>query len=102
MCSDNGPRGAAQSSGGTDLTDPRADLERQRAKEVKAINTMNADIVSLEEIENSVALGESNRDDALQSLVDALNDAAGTTRWAYAPSPDPADLPPTAREDYRP
>ncbi|MGA8248226.1 MAG: ExeM/NucH family extracellular endonuclease [Nocardioides sp.] len=98
-CSDNGPRGAAESSGGTDLADPQADLERQRVKEVKAINTMNADILSLEEIENSVALGESDRDDALKSLVDALNADAGYTRWAYAPSPDPSDLPPTSEQD---
>ncbi len=103
-CSDNGPRGAAQSSssqpsGGTDLADPNADLERQRAKEVKAINTMDADILSLEEIENSSALGESDRDDALKSLVDALNADAGTTRWAYAPSPDPSALPAPAEQD---
>ena len=98
-CSDNGPRGAAESSGGTDLTDPKADLERQRAKEVRAINTMDADILSLEEIENSAALGESDRDDALKSLVDALNADAGTTRWAYAPSPDPEHLPPIGEQD---
>jgi predicted extracellular nuclease len=98
-CSDNGPRGAAESSGGTDLTDKTADLERQVAKEVKAINTMDADIVSLEEIENSVALGESDRDDALKSLVTALNAAAGETRWAYVPSPDPSDLPPVEQQD---
>jgi 5'-nucleotidase len=98
-CSDNGPRGAAESSGGTDLGDPTADLERQRVKEVRAINTMDADILSLEEIENSVALGESDRDDALRSLVDALNADAGTTRWAFAPSPDPTDLPATAQQD---
>ncbi|HET9841940.1 MAG TPA: ExeM/NucH family extracellular endonuclease, partial [Nocardioides sp.] len=98
-CTPDGPRGAAESSGGTDLTAPTADLERQRAKEVKAINTMDADILSLEEIENSVKLGEANRDDALQSLVDALNAAAGHTRWAYAPSPDAADLPPVDEQD---
>ena len=98
-CTPNGPRGAAESSGGTDLADPKADFERQQVKEVKAINTMDADILSLEEIENSVALGESNRDDALESLVDALNAAAGTTRWAYAPSPDAADLPPLDQQD---
>jgi predicted extracellular nuclease len=98
-CTPNGPRGAAQSSGGTDLADPRADLERQLSKEVKAINTMDADILSLEEIENSVALGESDRDDALASLVDALNAAAGTTRWAYAPSPDADQLPPLDQQD---
>ena len=57
---------------------------------------MNADILSLEEIENSAALGESDRDDALKSLVDALNADAGTTRWAYAPSPD-RGRPPAAR-----
>lgn len=88
-CSDNGPRGAAEDD----------DLVRQRDKIVSAINTMDADIVSLEEIENSVALGEPDRDDALASLVDALNTAAGTTRWAYAVSPDAADLPPLAEQD---
>ena len=98
-CTPDGPRGAAEASGGTNLADPKADLERQRAKEVKAINTMDADILSLEEIENSVRLGEANRDDALASLVDALNAAAGHTRWAYAPSPDTADLPPLAEQD---
>ncbi|MGZ4487509.1 MAG: ExeM/NucH family extracellular endonuclease [Nocardioides sp.] len=88
-CTPNGPRGAAQSD----------DLVRQRDKIVAAINTLDADIVSLEEVENSVALGESNRDDALSDLVDHLNAAAGTTRWAYVPSPDAADLPPLAEQD---
>ena len=97
-CTPNGPRGAAESTGGTDLTDPDADLERQRIKIVHAINTLDADVVSLEEVENSVALGEP-RDDALASLVAALNDDAGTTRWAYAPSPDPANLPELAEQD---
>ena len=88
-CDPNGPRGAAEQD----------DLVRQRDKIVRAINTMDADIVSLEEIENSVALGESNRDDALSYLVDALNADAGATRWAYAPSPDAADLPPVSQQD---
>ena len=56
-CTANGPRGAAHT----------ANLERQQAKIVTAINTIDADIVSLEEIENSVALGEANRDDALSA-----------------------------------
>ena len=98
-CSNNGPRGAAQSSDGTDLTAPTADLERQQAKIVRAINTLDADILSLEEIENSVALGEADRDDALASLVDVLNADAGTARWAYAPSPAAADLPDLAEQD---
>ncbi len=98
-CSDNGPRGAAESSGGTDLSAPTADLERQRAKEVRAINTMDVDIMSLEEIENSVALGESDRDDALKSLVEALNADAGYRRWAFAPSPDASQLPDITEQD---
>jgi 5'-nucleotidase len=87
-CTPNGPRGAWDA----------ANLQRQVAKEVSAINTMNADVMSLEEIENSVQFGK-DRDDALSQLVDALNADAGTTRWAYVPSPSPADLPPTAEQD---
>ena len=88
-CGPTGPRGAAEDD----------DLKAQRDKIVRAINTMDADIVSLEEIENSVALGNTNRDDALAYLVDALNADAGSTRWAYAPSPDAADLPPVSQQD---
>ncbi len=88
-CEPNGPRGAA--------TD--ASLARQQAKIVAAINGLGASIVSLEEIENSVALGEPDRDDALSTLVDALNAAAGAGTWAYAPTPAPEDLPPTADQD---
>jgi 5'-nucleotidase len=88
-CTPTGPRGAARTE----------DFLRQQAKIVTAINTMDADIVSLEEIENSVALGEANRDDALSNLVSALNTAAGSTRWAYAPSPSAANLPALAEQD---
>jgi len=59
---------------------------------------MKADVVSLEEIENSVKLGE-DRDDALMALTKALNTAAGTTAWAFVPSPPPAELPPVEAQD---
>ncbi|WP_167132097.1 ExeM/NucH family extracellular endonuclease [Paramicrobacterium chengjingii] len=62
-------------------------LERQQAKIVVAINALDADVVSLEEIENSLAAGKGDRDDALGVLVDALNDAAGSDIWAFVPSP---------------
>jgi predicted extracellular nuclease len=85
-CNPNGPRGAARAE----------DFARQQAKIVEAINTMDADVVSLEEIENSIALGETDRDDALSALVAALNADAGTQRWAFAASPaeatDPANV----------
>ncbi|MGQ1798283.1 ExeM/NucH family extracellular endonuclease [Kocuria oceani] len=62
------------------------DLERQQAKIVAAINALGAEVVSLEEIENSAKFGK-DRDQALADLVAALNAAAGAEAWAYVPSP---------------
>ncbi|WP_072042070.1 ExeM/NucH family extracellular endonuclease [Nigerium massiliense] len=62
----------------------------QKAKIVSAINGTNAEVVSLMEIENSAGISYlpgQNRDKALADLVAGLNAAAGTTRWAYVPSP---------------
>ena len=87
-CNPNGPRGAA---------DP-ANLARQQAKIVEAINALDASVVSLEELENSVKFGK-NRDFAIGVLVDALNADAGAGTWAFAPSPAPADMPTPAQED---
>ena len=58
----------------------------QQSKIVAAINSLDADIVGLMEIENSVKLGEAP-DEALGNLVDALNAAAGADTWAYVPTP---------------
>ncbi|MBK5216809.1 MAG: ExeM/NucH family extracellular endonuclease, partial [Propionibacteriales bacterium] len=81
-CGDTGPRGAANAE----------NLERQQAKIVTAINATDADVVSLEEIENSAAF-DKDRDTALSSLVDALNAGAGSEVWHFVPSPAtvPAD-----------
>ncbi|GAA1361423.1 ExeM/NucH family extracellular endonuclease [Brevibacterium luteolum] len=62
-------------------------FERQQAKIVNGINTLDASIVALEEIEQSAAFGK-DRDDALNQLVDALNAAAGSEKWAAAASPE--------------
>ena len=67
-----------------------ADLQRQQDKIVAAINALDADVVGLMEIENSAALGEAP-DEALQTLVAALNADAGAGTWAANPSS--ADLP---------
>ena len=85
-------------SGGCDARGAwdEANLLRQQDKIVAAINALDADVVSLEEIENSAKFGQ-DRDAALATLVDALNEAAGTERWAFAPSP--AELPDLAEED---
>ncbi|WP_105035997.1 ExeM/NucH family extracellular endonuclease [Cryobacterium aureum] len=61
-------------------------FERQQAKIVAAINALNADVVSLEEIENSAKFGK-NRDDALANLTAALNTVAGSDVWAFVASP---------------
>ena len=52
-----GPRGAA-----TEVS-----LLRQQGKEVAAINTMAADVMSLEEVENPVKIGYADRDAAAQA-----------------------------------
>ncbi|TQL40448.1 5'-nucleotidase [Homoserinimonas aerilata] len=58
----------------------------QKSKIVAAINGLGADVVALQEIENSVKLGEP-LDEALADLVDGLNAAAGAGTWAYAATP---------------
>lgn len=72
----DGPRGAADA----------ANLARQQAKEVRAINALGADVVSLEEIENSARFGQ-DRDAAVRTLVAALNADAGAGTWAFVPTP---------------
>ncbi len=75
-CTYIGPRGAANAE----------NLKRQQDKIVAAINSLGADVVSLEEIENSAAFGI-DRDTALRHLVDALNADAGAGTWAHVASP---------------
>ena len=68
-----------------------ANLERQQAKIVAAINALGADVVSLMEVENSATFGK-DRDDALSRLVAALNaQAPGTWDYVRSPAKLPAD-----------
>jgi 5'-nucleotidase len=64
----------------------QAHFEVQRSKIVAAINALDADVVGLMEIENSVKLGEAP-DEALGNLVDALNVASSPGTWAFVPTP---------------
>ena len=75
----------------------RSTWRRQRDKIVSAINTANADIVSLEELENSAKFGKP-RDFAITQLVNALN-VGNPGKWAFAPSPTGPDLPALGDED---
>ncbi|GAA4824319.1 ExeM/NucH family extracellular endonuclease [Nocardioides caeni] len=73
-----GPRGAATS----------ASLTRQETKLANTIVAMDADVIGLEEIENSIKLpGEANRDDAVANLVALLNAVEGPGTWKYVKSP---------------
>ena len=67
---------------------------------------MAADVMSLEEVENSTKIGDADRDDAIIRLVQELNAhwaAAHPTyvgdRWAYAPSPRVQAQPTLAEQD---
>lgn len=70
-----------------------AEFAIQESKIVTAINGLDADVVALQEIENSVKLGEAP-DEALAHLVASLNAAAGEGTWDYVRTPtalhDPA------------
>src|SRR5690554_950284 len=66
--------------------DTAADFAIQKAKIVTAINELDADVVALQEIENSVKLGEPV-DEALADLVAGLNAAAGDGTWDYVRTP---------------
>ncbi|WP_104166028.1 ExeM/NucH family extracellular endonuclease [Cryobacterium sp. N22] len=83
-------------SGGCDARGAadQANFLRQQAKIVAAINALDAQVISLEEIENSAVFGV-DRDTALATLVAALNADLGQDAWAFVPSP--AALP--ANED---
>ena len=65
----NGPRGAATA----------VSLARQEEKLANTINALDADVIGLEEVENSIKLpGETNRDDALaRTWSQILNADAG-------------------------
>lgn len=81
-------RGAANEAG----------LVKQEAKIVSAISALGADVVALEEIENSVRFEANDPQMALKRLVAALNTKDGAGTWDYVRSP--ANLPSAAQQDF--
>ncbi|MEU5939645.1 ExeM/NucH family extracellular endonuclease [Micromonospora sp. NPDC047548] len=81
-------RGAADEAG----------LAKQEAKIVAAISALGADVVGLEEIENSVRFDANDPQQALKRLVNALNAKDGAGTWDYVRSP--AELPGPAQQDF--
>ncbi|WP_120003414.1 ExeM/NucH family extracellular endonuclease [Nesterenkonia muleiensis] len=73
-------------------------FERQQAKIVAAINAMDADLVALQEVENSGHFhAQGDRDYAHARLVEALNEDLGHQGWDYVSEPD--QVPPLEDED---
>jgi predicted extracellular nuclease len=70
--------GGVPCTGGCRGADSDAELIRQRDKIVAALLAIDADVVGLVEIQNDIP-GEP---DAVEDLVDAVNAAAGSTRYA--------------------
>jgi 5'-nucleotidase len=73
------------------------DLNRQQTKIVRVINSLDADVVGLSEVENSLVV-DGVADEALNTLVAALNADAGHTVWAANPSAS-TELPPASDMD---
>jgi 5'-nucleotidase len=78
--------------------DDEAGLAKQEAKIVSAISALDANVVALEEIENSVRFEANDPQMALKRLVGALNDKDGAGTWDYVRSP--ANLPAAAQQDF--
>ncbi|GAB2581423.1 multifunctional nuclease/2',3'-cyclic-nucleotide 2'-phosphodiesterase/5'-nucleotidase/3'-nucleotidase [Paractinoplanes abujensis] len=75
-----------------------AALAKQQAKIVSAISALDADVVALMEIENSVRFEPDDPQVALKTLVGALNAKDGAGTWDYVRSP--ADLPGPEQQDF--
>jgi 5'-nucleotidase len=71
--------------------------EKQEAKIVAAISALDADVVALMEIENSVRFEAVETQLALKTLVGELNAVDGAGTWDYVRSP--AELPTPAEQD---
>ena len=74
-----------------------AALAKQQAKIVSAITALDADVIALMEIENSVKFEANDPQLALKTLVAALNAVDGADTWDYVRSP--AELPDASAQD---
>lgn len=66
------------------------ELARQQAKIVAAVAELDADVVALQEIENSSKFTPADPFAALRTLVDALNAVEGAGTWDYVRAGEPA------------
>jgi predicted extracellular nuclease len=69
-----------------------AELAQQEAKIVAAISALDADVVGLQEIENSAVTTPEDPYRALRTLVGALNEAVGGPEWDYVRAHEASDV----------
>jgi uncharacterized protein len=72
--------------------DNAEELAEQQAKIVSAITALDADVIALMEIENSSVTTPDQPYQALQTLVDAINDAGGPGHWDYVRASEASDV----------
>ena len=69
-----------------------AELAQQQAKIVNALTTLDADIITLHEIENSAVLTPETPYRAVETLVAALNKAQGPNTWRFVRAHEASDV----------
>lgn len=79
--------------GGTSRGAPNeAEMLQQRDKIVTAITAMDAEVLALQEIENSAVTTPTTPYAALRDLVGALNEAEGGNVWGYVEASEASDV----------
>ena len=68
------------------------ELAEQQAKIVTAITALDADVITLHEIENSAVLTPETPYRALETLVAALNEAQGKDTWRFVRAHEASDV----------
>ena len=68
------------------------ELAEQQAKIVTAITALDADVITLHEIENSAILTPETPYRALETLVAALNEAQGKDTWRFVQAHEASDV----------
>ena len=69
-----------------------AEMLQQRAKIVTAITDMDAEVLALQEIENSSVISPETPYSAHENLVGALNEAEGEDVWEYVEASETSDV----------
>ncbi len=69
-----------------------AELAQQQEKIVSAITALDADVITLHEIENSAVLTPATPYRAVETLLAAISARSGVDTWAYAPAAEDTDV----------